>query len=113
MQETDLLLVLGERIGPSMSQGFTFPRAPKPDQAMIHVWPSTEEVGRNFQPELGIGCDPHEFIKAMRAEGGGDLPSGRAAWVQRLNRIHKEVMNWTPVSSNDGVVFGHACDKYY
>ena len=115
MQETDLLLVLGERIGPSMSQGFTFPSAPKPDQPMIHVWPSTEEVGRNFQPELGIGCDPHEFIKAMRAEGAGELPSDRAAWVQRLNSIHKEVMNWTPVSSNDGVVFGHvvtAIDKH-
>ncbi|MEC7395626.1 MAG: thiamine pyrophosphate-dependent enzyme [Pseudomonadota bacterium] len=115
MKESDLLLVLGERIGPSMSQGYTFPRAPKPDQPMIHVWPSTEEVGRNYEPELGIGCDPHEFIKAMMAKGAGDLPAGRAEWVQRLNTVHKEVMNWTPVSSNDGVVFGHvitAIDKH-
>lgn len=115
MKETDLLLVIGERIGPSMSQGFTFPRAPKPDQPMIHVWPSTEEVGRNFEPELGIGCDPHEFIKVMRAAGAGDLPAGRAEWVKRLHSIHTDVMTWKPVSSNDGVVFGHvvtAIDKH-
>ena len=81
MKETDLLLVLGERIGPSMSQGYSFPRAPKPEQPMIHVWPSTEEVGRNYEPELGIGCDPHEFIKVMLDAGPGALPPSRADWV--------------------------------
>ena len=115
MKETDLLLVLGERIGPSMSQGYSFPRAPKPDQPMIHVWPSTEEVGRNYEPELGIGCDPHEFIKVMLEAGPGALPPSRADWVTRLNEVHRQVMDWTPVSSNDGVVFGHvvtAIDKH-
>ena len=115
MKETDLLLVLGERIGPSMSQGYSFPRAPKPDQPVIHVWPSTEEVGRNYEPELGIGCDPHEFIKVMLDAGPGALPPSRADWVMRLNEVHRQVMDWTPVSSNDGVVFGHvvtAIDKH-
>jgi acetolactate synthase-1/2/3 large subunit len=110
MKETDLLLVIGERIGPSMSQGYSFPRAPVPDQPMIHVWPDTEEVGRVFQPELGLGCDPHEFIKAMMAAGPGDLPTGRKGWVKRLNDAHKSVMDWTPVSANDGLVFGHVVE---
>lgn len=107
MKETDLLIVLGERIGPSASQGFSFPRAPKPDQPMIHVWPDPVEVGRVFEPTLGLGCDPHEFIKAMLAAGPGDLPPARKEWVQRLNGAHKSVMEWNPVSANDGVVFGH------
>ncbi len=115
MKCADLLLVLGERIGPSMSQGFSFPRAPKPEQPMIHVWPCTEEVGRNYEPELGIGCDPHEFVKVMLDAGAGNLPAGRADWVKHLNEVSAQVMNWTPVSSNDGVVFGHvvmAIDKH-
>jgi acetolactate synthase-1/2/3 large subunit len=107
MRECDLLLVLGERIGPSMSQGFTFPRAPKPDQPMIHVWPDAEEVGRVFDPALGLGCDPLEFIKAMLAMGPEDSAAARAAWVERLNGVHRSVMTWSPVSANDGVVFGH------
>ncbi len=107
MRECDLLLVLGERIGPSMSQGFTFPRAPKPDQPMIHVWPDPAEVGRVFEPVLGLGCDPHEFIKAMLAMGPGEITPARSAWVERLNAAHRSVMAWQPVSANDGVVFGH------
>lgn len=107
MQECDLLLVLGERIGPSMSQGFTFPRAPKPDQPMIHVWPDPDEVGRVFEPVLGLGCDPHEFIKAMLAMGPGEITPARSTWVERLNAAHRSVMAWHPVSANDGVVFGH------
>lgn len=107
LRECDLLLVLGERIGPSMSQGFTFPRAPRPEQPMIHVWPDPEEVGRVFEPALGIGCDPHEFIKAMLAAGPGKLSPARSDWVDRLNAVHRAVMTWNPVSANDGVVFGH------
>ena len=107
MRQSDLLLVIGERIGPSMSQGYTFPRAPIPDQPMIHVWPDTEEVGRIYQPTLGLGCDPHEFIRAMMAAGPGEAPDARRDWVKRLNAAHRGVMTWTPVSANDGVVFGH------
>ena len=107
MKETDLLVVIGERIGPSMSQGFTFPRAPVPDQPMIHVWPDPVEVGRVFEPTLGLGCDPHEFIKAMLEAGPGAPSEERKAWVKRLNDAHCSVMEWHPVSANDGVVFGH------
>jgi acetolactate synthase-1/2/3 large subunit len=110
MKETDLLIVIGERIGPSMSQGYTFPRAPVPDQPMIHVWPDTEEVGRVFQPTLGLGCDPHEFLKVMLAIGPGEIPFERKAWVKRLNDAHNSVMDWMPVSANDGLVFGHVVE---
>lgn len=107
MKESDLLVVVGERIGPSMSQGYSFPRAPNPDQAMIHVWPDPVEVGRVFAPTLGLGCDPHEFLKAMLEAGPGTVPEGRKVWVKRLNDAHNSVMEWNPVSANDGVVFGH------
>ena len=107
IKECDLLLVIGERIGPSASQGYTFPKLPVPEQPLIHVWPDTQEVGRNYEATLGIGCDPHEFIKAMMAIGPKTLPEGRKAWVKRLNDAYKDVMTWKPVSSNDGVVFGH------
>ncbi len=107
MRQADLLLVIGERIGPSMSQGYSFPRAPVPDQPMIHVWPDTQEVGRIYQPTLGLGCDPHEFIRAMLAAGPGDVPDSKREWVKRLNQAHRGVMEWRPVSANDGAVFGH------
>jgi|TARA_B110000116_G_scaffold257884_1_gene258475 acetolactate synthase-1/2/3 large subunit len=77
---------------------------------MIHVWPDTEEVGRVFQPTLGLGCDPHEFLKVMLAIGPGEIPFERKAWVKRLNDAHNSVMDWMPVSANDGLVFGHVVE---
>lgn len=105
MRTTDLMLMIGDRGGPSMSQSFTFPRAPIPDQPLIHVWPDAEEIGRLWHPTLGIACDATEFLKTMIAAGGGG--KDRKAWVKKLNDAHNSVMNWDPVSANDGVVFGH------
>ena len=104
MKTTDLMLIIGDRGGPSMSQNFTFPRAPIPDQPLIHVWPDAEEIGRLWHPTLGIACDSTEFLISMIEAGGGGKE--RKSWVKRLNDAHKNVMRWKPVSSNDGVVFG-------
>lgn len=109
MKTTDLMLIIGDRGGPSMSQSFTFPRAPKPDHPLIHVWPDAQEIGRLWHPTLGIACDPEEFLKTMLAAGGGG--KDRSGWVKELNDAHKNVMTWTPVSSNDGVVFGHVIQE--
>lgn len=110
MRQSDLLIVLGERLGPSVSQGYTFPRAPDPDQPFIHVWPDPEEVGRIWRPTLGIACDPHEFLRVMVAEApseaAGSIPPERAGWIESLHSCHRRLMAWEPVSSNDGVVFG-------
>lgn len=110
LRKADLLLVIGDRIGPSMSQGYSFPRAPIPDQPLIHVWPGAEDVGTNYQASLGVACDPHEFIKAMLRAGAGDIPDERRTWVKQINGIHNKVMTWQPRSANDGVIFGHVTE---
>ncbi|MBO44811.1 MAG: acetolactate synthase [Rhodospirillaceae bacterium] len=109
MKTTDLMLIIGDRGGPSMSQSFTFPRAPKPDHPLIHVWPDPQEIGRLWHPTLGIACDPKEFLNTMLAAGGER--KDRSEWVGKLNRTHQNIMAWTPVSSNDGVVFGHVIQE--
>jgi len=110
MKESDLIIVLGERLAPSMTQNYSLPRAPKPDQPLIHVYPDPEEVGRVYETTLGLGCDPHEFIKAMMAGGAGTVPAARKEWVKRLNDMHRNIMTWQAKSANDGVVFGHVTE---
>ncbi len=110
MKTSDLILVLGERLAPSMTQNYTLPLAPKPEQPLIHVYPDPEEVGRVYETTLGLGCDPHEFIKAMLTAGAGDLAPERKAWVKQLNSLHQNIMKWESKSANDGVVFGHVTE---
>jgi acetolactate synthase-1/2/3 large subunit len=106
MRQTDLLLVLGERMGPSVSQGFTFPNVPIPQFPMVHVWPDSNEVGRVWHPEVGIAADPKLFLDAMLAKGPAKIPGGRGDWIGNLHKTHRTNTTWEPVSSNDGVVFG-------
>ena len=106
MRKSDLLIVVGERLGPSVSQSFTFPNVPVPQLPMVHVWPDPNEVGRVWHPEVGIAADPQVFLETMLARGPGKVPAGRGDWISGLNKIHKANTTWTPVSSNDGVVFG-------
>jgi acetolactate synthase-1/2/3 large subunit len=107
MRDSDLILVLGERMLPSWTQNFSFPKAPVADQPFIHVWPDATEVGRAYAPTLGIAADPHSFLRAMLAEGPGDIPASRKGWVERLNAQHRKVIAYTPRSSNDGLIFGN------
>jgi acetolactate synthase-1/2/3 large subunit len=106
MRESDLLLVVGERLGPSVTQGYSFPAAPKPEQTMVHVWPDPVELGRVWQPTLGLASDIDTFLDAMLEHGSKGATSGRAQWIGRLNKVHKELTAWEPASANDGVVFG-------
>ena len=107
LKTSDLVLVLGERMLPSMTQNFTFPKAPVADQPFIHVWPDAEEVGRAYAPTLGIAADPRQFLQAMLAAGPGKVPASRQGWVETLNGLHRENMTWRGKSSNDGLVFGN------
>jgi acetolactate synthase-1/2/3 large subunit len=106
MRKSDLMIVLGERMGPSVSQSFTFPNVPVPQLPMVHVWPDPVEVGRVWHPEVGIAAEPELFLEAMLARGPGKLPAGRDGWIGDLNKTHRKITTWEPVSSNDGVVFG-------
>jgi len=106
MRNTDLLLVLGERLGPSVSQSFTFPNVPVPQFPMVHVWPDSNEVGRVWHPTVGIAADPQLFLEAMLSRGADAIPTGRGDWISGLHQIHRKNTTWEPVSSNDGVVFG-------
>ena len=54
MKKADLMVALGERMTDSVSQSYTFPKAPQPQLAFVHVWPDPNEVGRVWRPDLGM-----------------------------------------------------------
>ena len=54
MKKADLMVALGERMTDTVSQSYTFPKAPTPQLPFVHVWPDANEVGRVWRPNLGI-----------------------------------------------------------
>src|SRR5260221_11285354 len=105
MKKADLMVALGERLTDSVSQSYTFPKAPTPQLPLVHVWPDPGEVGRVWRPELGMPDSPHEVIKALLKRGAPADAKKRRDWVAGLNAIHRKLLakEWEPTS--DGVNF--------
>jgi thiamine pyrophosphate-dependent acetolactate synthase large subunit-like protein len=105
MKKADLMVALGERLTDTVSQSYTFPRAPQPQLPLVHVWPDANEVGRVWRPDLGMPCSPYEVIKALLARDAPAAVKERQGWVAGLNAIHRKLLakEWEPTT--DGVNF--------
>jgi len=75
VRDADVLLVIGERLGEMTTSGYTLLSVPAPSQALIHVHPGADELGRVYQPAVAINAAPGAFLAALSAE---PLPGARA-----------------------------------
>ena len=67
VQESDLLLVIGARLDEPTTGSYSTIQAPRPRQTLIHVHADPDELGRVFEPVLGICAGSAEFVAAARA----------------------------------------------
>ncbi len=74
--EADLILAVGARLGEATTGGYTLFEAPRPRQALVHVHPGAEELGRVYQADLPIHSGMPGFAKAL----GGLAPAGPVPW---------------------------------
>ena len=65
--ESDLVLALGTRLGEIATGGYSVFAVPRPAQRLVHVYPDAAEIGRVYQPEIGIVADPPAFVAALAA----------------------------------------------
>ena len=83
IRDADVLLVIGERLGEMTTSGYTLITPPVPAQALIHVHPGSEELGRVYQPALAIAATPGAFLAALaslrRAAAAGGTTRAAAA----------------------------------
>ncbi|SHF36349.1 acetolactate synthase-1/2/3 large subunit [Modicisalibacter ilicicola DSM 19980] len=65
LEACDLLIAIGTRIGEATSEGYSWIASPVPRQALIHVYPDPEELGRVYQPSLAINADVVGFATGL------------------------------------------------
>jgi len=106
LQEADLVLAVGTRLGDATTQGFVFPRAPKPKQTLIHVHSDIAVLERTYDADIKLACDPTAFLAALARRAINPTPA-RARWIEKLHAGMTDLARWSPPqSANDGVVFG-------
>jgi acetolactate synthase-1/2/3 large subunit len=87
----DVLLVIGARLGEMTTSAYTLLEAPAPRQKLIHVHPSPDEIGRVYQPELGIvsGYVPLAAVLAAMP------PIEDPAWKANVAEARMDYMAWS------------------
>ena len=105
--KADLIVAVGTRLGDVTTQGFRLPKAPKPNQPLIHVYPDKLWFGRRSETAIGIASAAAPFLDALASRNAPEPPAGRAEWLKRAHAVYADLAPWKPVSAADGVSFGH------
>lgn len=70
IRDADVILAINVRFGEMTTDGYTLLSVPLPTQTLIHVHASDREIGKIYQPALGIQAGPNAFAAALRPVTG-------------------------------------------
>jgi acetolactate synthase-1/2/3 large subunit len=90
VRDADLLLVIGERLGEAVTSGYTLLSVPNPAQALVHVHPGADELGKVYQPALAIAAS----LPAACAALAEMPPIAAPAWAGSAGAAHADYLAW-------------------
>jgi len=132
LQKADLVVSIGSRLGENTTGGYTLMSSPVPSQKLVHVYPDPNEIGRVYQPVLGVCCGLDEFGKALaglsvanRDKRANWLAEARAAYVKFSTPQPSipgagavkfvdmaRVVNWLSENLDDDAIIGNGAGNY-
>ena len=97
--DADLILAIGTRLGDIATDGYTLLEVPVPRQRLVHVHVDAAEIGRVYQPVVGVQADIGLALADLAA-----LPAPAAvAWgdATRTARAEHEAFSSAPALAAD------------
>jgi acetolactate synthase-1/2/3 large subunit len=91
IKSSDLVLLIGGRLGEIPSQGYSLFDIPNPRTVLVHVHPGAEELGRVYRPQLAIHAAPTAFAPMAAALE----PLQLLPWRGRSATAHADYLAWT------------------
>lgn len=91
VQQSDLLVLVGGRLGEIPSQGYKLLDIPTPRMPFVHVYPQAEEFGRVYSPTLAINASPIPFARVLSQL----TPPASRPWRDEAQRAHAEYLNFS------------------
>lgn len=94
LQSADLLLLVGGRLSEIPSQAYTLLDIPVPKQALVHVHPDSNELGRVYAPTMAINASPAAFASELSALAA----PAQTPWGDETDRLHQSYLAWSDAS---------------
>ncbi|NJM30824.1 MAG: acetolactate synthase [Rhizobiales bacterium] len=105
LSKADLVIAAGTRLGDVASLNYQFPKAPQPEQPLIHIYPDSAPIGAVFRPTIGLAADPAAVFDDLSRDARV-ANSARESWISEVNGFIRNFQIHTPASFGDGVDFG-------
>ena len=90
IEDADVLVVLGARLGEMTTSGYTLIDIPTPRQFLVHVHPSSDELGTVYAPHLPICATASTFADAL----GALVPPTDIPWRRRRADLRAAAEEW-------------------
>ncbi len=94
VEDADVLLALGPRLGEMTTGGYSLLDVPNPRQKLIHVHPDASEIGRVYRPEVGVVSTTSDFAAALgaiasdtRGRNGDQVTALHDAYLKSLSPV--------------------------
>ena len=105
LEQTDLLLALGTRLGDITTQNYAFPTYAKTKQRFLHAHPDSRVIGWDTAADYPLVCDPIKLAAALTAQAP-DKPGTDAAWLENWKNFRQSYMSWPAFEQRtDGIEF--------
>lgn len=95
IQESDLIIAIGTRLGEIATDAYTLLSVPKPVQPLIHCHVDDAELGRVYQADLAIHCAPSALMQALNRHQPTQIPPWES-WTQQARHAFEQFT--TPVA---------------
>lgn len=100
VKTADPLIVIGPRLGEMTTGGYELLKPLHPDQPLIHVHPSGEELNRVYAAELPIHADVTRFLQACSEME----PVDSSKWADDAKAAHGDYIDFTTPAKMEGAV---------
>ena len=99
VRDADALLVIGSRLGDIETQGYTLVDPASPGKAIYHIQADPDELGRVYQPTLGVVADAPAFVAALAG-----LPACATDWAGWTAAARADYDHWLKPLETPGAV---------
>jgi acetolactate synthase-1/2/3 large subunit len=90
VKEADLLIAIGPRLGEMTTSGYSIINAPLPQQTLVHIHASPEELGSVYQAEMMIASGMPQAAAMLAAME----PVAADAWRASVGQAKEEYLAW-------------------
>jgi acetolactate synthase I/II/III large subunit len=91
VQDADLLLVIGARLGEMTTNGYTLVAAPVPQQRLVHIHGGADELNRVYQPTMAIHSTMNAAARSLEVlTAPPEVP-----WGEWARAAHADYLTWS------------------